>query len=230
MAGKALPTLVRVGLAAGALLLASPSAHSQTYPTRFEVTQYGIAAELTPSTHELTAKAQIEFVPKTDLPSLIFELHSALKVRDVVDSTGKSLNFRQDGLNFQVDATSPFPAAKPSRITVDYEGALATTDGSPVENLKLAYVGPEGSYLLYTGRWFPVNAYGVNRFASVMRITVPADETVIASGTSSAPEREPGKVTYTYKFDQKSFPGTVLAGKYAVQPFDGGRRRHDALS
>jgi aminopeptidase N len=182
------------------------------------VTQYAIAAELTPSTHLLTAKVQIEFVPKTDLPSLLFELHSALKVSSVVDASGKSLNYRQDGLNFQVDATSPFPAAKPSRITVDYEGSLATTDGSPVENLKLAYVGPEGSYLLYAGRWFPVNAYGVNRFASVMRITVPTDETVIASGTSSAPERQSGKVTFTYKFDQKSFPGTVLAGKYAVQP------------
>ena len=29
---------------------------------------------------------------------------------------------------------------------------------------------------------------------------------------------EPGKVTYTYNFDNASFPGTVIAGHYVVQP------------
>ena len=30
--------------------------------------------------------------------------------------------------------------------------------------------------------------------------------------------REPGKVTYTYDFENSSFPGTVIAGHYVVQP------------
>jgi aminopeptidase N len=87
-----------------------------------------------------------------------------------------------------------------------------------VENLKLAYVGEDGSYLLYAGRWFPVSAYSVNRFAAMMRITVPSDETVIASGKALALVRQAGRVTYTFQFDQPSFPGTVLAGRYVVQP------------
>src|SRR5205085_10729579 len=37
-------------------------------------------------------------------------------------------------------------------------------------------------------------------------------------GINSSPQRQAGKVTYTYRFDQKSFPGTVLAGKYVIQP------------
>ncbi len=205
-------------LVAGVLLLRVPAAHAQSSLPRFEVTQYAIAAELFPSTHMLAAKARIEVVPKADTSSLLFELNSALKVKSAVDAAGKNLNYRQEGLNLQVEFLSPLPAAKPATITVEYEGTLATADGSPVENLKLAYVGPEGSYLLYPARWFPVNGYGVNRFAAAMRITVPGDDTVIASGTVSAPEREPGKVTYTYRFEQRSFPGTVLAGNYIVQP------------
>jgi len=201
-----------------ALFLALPNAHAQTAATRFEVTRYLIDAELFSSTHLLNARARIDFVPQADLSSMSFELHSSLKVKSVVDAAGKNLNYRQDGLNFSVDLQSPVPSAKPSSITVEYGGTLATADGSPVENLKLAYVGPEGSYLLYPARWFPVNGYGTNRFAATMRITVPSDETVIASGKNAAPERAADKVTYTYQFDQRSFPGTVLAGKYVVQP------------
>ena len=218
MPGRARRILVLACLAGGALWLASSSARAQSSLPKFEVTQYAIAADLFPSTHMLAAKVQIEVVPKADTSSLLFELHSALKVKNVVDSAGQNLNYRQDGLSFQVQFLNPLPAAKPARFTVEYEGTLATADGSPVENLKLAYVGPEGSYLLYPARWFPVNGYGVNRFAAAMRITVPSDETVIASGTSAAPERQTGTVTYAYNFEQKSFPGTVLAGNYAAVP------------
>jgi aminopeptidase N len=58
----------------------------------------------------------------------------------------------------------------------------------------------------------------VGRFAANMRITVPSDEIVIASGKASTPVREAGKVTYTYQYEQPSFPGTVIAGHYVVQP------------
>ena len=100
-----------------------------------------------------------------------------------------------------------------------YGGNLASADGSPVEGLKLAYVGPEGSYLLYSGRWFPVSAYGVNRFTATMNITVPSEEMVIASGKAGTPQRQPpGKATYVYVYDSNSSPGTVIAGRYMAQP------------
>lgn len=215
---KWLSGTLRLRLLASILLLGLPTARAQTPAVRFEATQYTIDAELFPSTHILTARTRIEFVPKTDLTSLSFELHSALRVEKVVDATGRAASFRQEGLTLQVDFLNPLPQGKPSSIAVHYGGSLASSEGSPVENLKLAYVAPEGSYLLYPARWFPVSAYGVNRFAATMRITVPSDETVIASGRASAPVRQTGKVTYTFQFDQPSFPGTVLAGKYIVQP------------
>src|SRR5208337_4014073 len=119
--------------------------------------------------------------------------NSGLRVESVKDASGKDCNFRQEGLNLFVDFLNPVPQGKPASITVKYGGLLSSAEGSPVENLKLAYVGPEGSYLLYTGRWFPVSEYGVGRFAANLSITVPSDETVIASGRASTPAREAGK-------------------------------------
>ncbi len=200
------------------LRLAGSTMWAQTPEARFEVTRYKIDAELFPSTHVLKAKSQIEFVPKSNLSSLNFELHSALQVERVVDHAGREARVRRDGLNLQIDLPEAVPQGKASAVTVSYSGTLASADASPVENLKLAYVAPEGSYLLYPGRWFPVSAYGVNRFAATMRITVPSDEVVIASGKAFAPVREAAKVTYAFQFDQPSFPGTVIAGKYHVAP------------
>jgi aminopeptidase N len=195
-----------------------PGARAQTQAPRFDVTKYTIEAELFPSTHSLTSRARIDFTPTADLLSLSFELNSSLRVDKALDATGKDLRFRQDGLTLQVDFLNPLPQDKPSFITVNYGGTLNSAEGSPIENLKLAYVAPEGSYLLYPARWFPVSEYGVDRFAATMSITVPSDETVIASGKPFAPVRQPGKVTYSFQYDQPSFPGTVLAGKYVAQP------------
>jgi hypothetical protein len=206
---------LQAGLLALALLVTGPASHAQT---RFEVTKYSIEAELFPSTHILTAQARIDFLPQADLTTMSFELHSNLRVEKIVDAAGRDLRFRREGLALYVDFLNPILEGKSSSITVNYGGSLASADSSPVENLKLAYISPEGSYLLYAARWFPVSGYGVNRFAAAMRITVPSDETVIASGKALAPLRQAGKATYTYEFDQPSFPGTVLAGKYVVQP------------
>jgi aminopeptidase N len=195
-----------------------PAAFAQSSAPRFEVTKYTIAAELFPSTHLIAANVRIDFLPRADLTTMSFDLDSGLRVDSVKDASGKDHNFRQEGLNLSVDFLNPLPQGKASSISVKYGGLLASAEGSPVENLKLAYIGPEGSYLLYTGRWFPVSEYGVGRFAATMQITVPSDETVIASGKASTPAREAGKVTYTYQYDEPSFPGTVIAGRYVVQP------------
>ncbi|HET7841302.1 MAG TPA: M1 family aminopeptidase, partial [Terriglobia bacterium] len=76
----------------------------------------------------------------------------------------------------------------------------------------------EGSYLLYSGRWFPVEAGGLDRFSATMKISVPPGQIVIASGKASMPEHETGKTIYTFDYPQRSFPGTVIAGEYSVQP------------
>jgi aminopeptidase N len=198
--------------------MAAMPGQAQGIAPRFEVTNYIIDAELFPSTHVLSAKVRVDLLPQADLTTLAFELHSNLRVDKVLDTKGQEVTFKQDGQALTLSLLNPLPEGKLASIKVNYGGSLASADGSPVEGLKLAYVGTEGSYLLYPGRWFPVSAYGVNRFAATVNMTVPSEETVIASGKASAPARQAGKVTYTYVFDQASFPATVIAGRYLVQP------------
>ncbi len=183
----------------------------------FDVTKYAINAQLYPATHILSASAKIDFTPRTSLTELDFQLNSALRVEKAVDANGQNIQFQQQGLNLQLNLTNPLAPAKPSSVTVTYKGSLHSSEGSPIEGLKLAYVGPEGSYLLYPARWFPVKSPGLNRFAASLHITVPSDETVIASGATSAPAQTAGNSTYSFEYDQTSFPGSVFAGKYSVQ-------------
>ncbi|HXW13067.1 MAG TPA: M1 family aminopeptidase [Terriglobia bacterium] len=209
---------VQAGLLVVALGMGAVWGQAQNAAPRFEVTNYVITAELLPSQHLLTSKARIDIVPISDVTSLAFELHSNLRVEKVEDTAGQQVSFKQDGQALNLSLLNPLPAGKMASVTVSYGGMLNSADGSPVEGIKVAYIGPEGSYLLYPGRWFPVNSYSGNRFSATMNITVPSDETVIASGKSGSPQREPGKVTYTFEFDKASFPGTVIAGRYVVQP------------
>ncbi len=186
---------------------------------RVDVESYTIEAELFPSTHLITARVKMDFLPLTDLLTLALELNRSLRVQRVLDAQGEPLRFRQDtGYELNVDFLNPVPEGKTSSLTFEYGGALATAEGSPIENLKLAYIGPEGSYLLYPARWFPVSGYGVDRFTAEMRITVPTGEVVIASGEAAQPVSESGKVTYTFRETHVTFPGTLAAGNYNVIP------------
>src|SRR5438874_12980388 len=94
--------------------LAQTGAQTGSQAARFEVTQYAIAAQLFPSTHLLKAKARIEFVPRADITSLSFELHSALRVEKAMDAAGQSVRFRQEGLTLTVDLLNPAPPGKAS--------------------------------------------------------------------------------------------------------------------
>ncbi len=210
--------MVQAGLLGVVLGMAPAWGRAQGAVQRFEVKNYVIDAELFPSQHLLSAKARVDVVPNSDITTLAFELHSNLRVEKIVDATGQEIAFKQEGQTLNLSLINPMTEGKPASITVSYGGMLNSADGSPVEGIKVAYVGSDGSYLLYPGRWFPVSAYSVNRFSATMNITVPSDEAVIASGKVGTPVREPGKVTYTYNFENSSFPGTVIAGRYVVQP------------
>ena len=212
-----LKVLAAPGLLLLVILLFAAYSPAQTAAPGFEVTHYNIQADLFPSTHMLKAQAQVAFTAQSALTALNFELHSALRVDKVTDDAGQDLAFRQVGPTLEVDFTNPLPQGQASTITVIYSGSLSTDEVSPVEGLNLAHVGPEGSYLLYSGRWFPVETGGLDRFSATMKISVPPGEIVIASGKSSMPVQGTGKTTYTFDFPESSFPGTVLAGDYVVQ-------------
>src|ERR1700690_1781138 len=192
--------------------------------TRLRVGDYQIDAELTPHTHKITARAKVKFTALEDLSIATFELHNALRVTKVVDAAGKLLSAErvtQDS-TIRVPLTTPVAKYSSTTLTFEYEGVLDSADDSPVQGLKLAYIGDDTGYLLYAGRWFPVNAYGINRFTATINITVPAHMIVIGSGKESpgsAPstKRPAGALptkTFAFSWDKPSFPGTIVAGVF----------------
>ena len=191
---------------------------------RLRVDDYQIEAELTPHTHKLSARARVKFTALDDLTVATFEFNNALRLSKVSDPNNKPLSAErvtQDS-TVRIPLTAGLPKDSSTTLTFDYEGILNSADESPVAGLKLASIGDDTSYLLYASRWFPVSAYGLNRFTSTISVTIPAHMVAIGSGKVTVADAAaskkfaggvPGK-TYTFVTDRPSFPGTIIAGVF----------------
>jgi tetratricopeptide (TPR) repeat protein len=190
---------------------------------RLRVDDYQIAVTLTPHLHQLSARAKVKFTALQDINVAIFELNNGLRVTKVLDDNNQPLSAERVTQDFTIRVPLPAGLAKnaSTTLTFEYEGQLETADDSPVPGLKLAYVGDDTSYLLYSGRWFPVSGYGLNRFTATISVTVPAHMLVIGSGKSTQVENPvPIKSnstgmatkTFTFTYGKPSFPGTIVAG------------------
>jgi hypothetical protein len=192
---------------------------------RLRVSNYHIDAELAPHSHKLTARAKVDFTALEDLSVATFELHNDLRVTKVLDAANKPLNAERVTQDSTVRVQLPAGLKKDAStsLTFEYEGELSSGDSSPVQGLKLASIDDETSYLLYAGRWFPVNGYGINRFTATINVTVPAHMVAIGSGKEAAGAvAEPKKAiagavpskTFSFVWDKPSFPGTIIAGVF----------------
>ena len=193
--------------------------------SRIKAEDYVIDVEIIPHSHHLTGKARVKFVALDDTNFGSFELNNALRVTKVTEANGRALSAERVSQDNAIRVAFPNGLAKGATgtLTFDYEGTLANADDSPVEGLKLAYVGDDISYLLYPGRWFPVTNYGLDRFSATINVTAPAGITIIGSG--SAPASHPaaaGKTIATFSWQKPSFPGTIIAGGFTETASTGG--------
>jgi aminopeptidase N len=205
---------------------------------RLQVEDYQIDVELNPHSHKLAAKTKVKFTALEDLNVATFELNNALRVTKVTDAAGKTLSAERLTQDSTVRVALPagLPKDSSTTLTFDYDGTLETADDSPVQGLKLASVNDDTTYLLYAARWFPVNAYGMNRFTSTINVEVPAHMLVIGSGHGSEVTAAPSKKsssgglptkTFSFVSDKPSFPGTIIAGGFQeFKTTDGGLDLH----
>src|SRR3984885_1714152 len=193
--------------------------------SRLRVDDYQIDAELTPHIHKISARAKVKITALEDLSAATFELNNGLRVTKVTDDSGQTLSPERMTQDFtmRVQLSKPLSKGSSTSLTFEYDGTLDSADDSPVQGLKLASINDDTSYLLYAGRWFPVNAYGINRFTATMNITVPAHMVVIGSGKETVGNPAPSKKaaasalptkTYSFTWDKPSFPGTIIAGTF----------------
>jgi hypothetical protein len=208
-------------LVLGFLLVCLPAVAAEK--VHFHADDYQIDAVLTPHDHKIVARVKVKLTALEDLNIATFQLHNALRLTKVTDAAGKVLTadrMPQDS-SVRVSLKNTVPKGESTTLGFEYEGVLDSADDSPVAGLKLTSINDDTSYLLYAGYWFPVNAYGVDRFTATINVTVPAHMLVVGSGTVSPGTAAALKTalsgpskTYSLKYDKASFPGTIVAGDF----------------
>src|SRR5947209_10055623 len=199
---------VLLGLALGSLL----AAQDKGAASHINVESYAIDAEINPRTQVISANVQVRFVALDDnVTSASFELNNALNVSRIVDGAGRQITASRSAQDYSIRLSFPEPLAKgkPSMLTFTYDGRLTGSEDSPVYGIKFAAIHNDFSYLMYPARWFPVSDYTVDRYTADMRITVPAGNAVIASGSDSSDRAAGEKTTYTFHYTRPSFPGSL---------------------
>ena len=218
-------------MTAALLLLALTTAAQQPAPTapasRFDVTNYHIEAQLIPDQHLLRAGADVSFTPLEATRSVVFELNGSLHI-DSIERDGVPLtNFVQDavgvgalGPSVRVDLGAVVPAGQPVVLRFRWNGALVSPEGGPLATKRLAYVGPEGSYLMYAARWFPFHNYAADRATSDITIIVPTGLQVVGTSDEAVvPQQQAKDGTTRYRFVQHRpvLPGNFAAGQFITR-------------
>lgn len=220
-------TAATLTLACAYLAFASSTATAQQTPgrARFDVTNYRIDASLAPAEHLLRSTADVTFTPLDATRSVIFELNGSLKVESI-ERNGKPLtNYVQDavgvdtiGPSVRVDLGAVVQPNTPITLRFRYSGALVTAEGGPLATKRLAYIGPEGSYLMYAARWFPFHDYAADRATADITISVPNG--VQVAGSSDDPvtaTARGGQSVYHFVNRQPTLIGNIAAGQYVAR-------------
>jgi hypothetical protein len=207
-------------LAALAILAVVPQCSAQSDESVIDVTSYKINGELLPEAHTLKAQAVVTYKALKQTQSAVFEMNGSLNITGVKGPDGKTvLQFIQDKvneMNVKINLGQLYPAGSSVTLTFDYSGQLATPEGGPISDKRLAYIGPEGSYLFYASRWFPFHGYASDRATSDISLTVPANWSV--AGHSDSPVSpvtgKDGRKTFNFVERQPVLPGSFAAGQF----------------
>jgi len=200
----------------------------QQSASRFDVTNYRIEAQLIPDQHLLRAGAEVTVTPLEATRSLVFEFNGSLHVESI-DRDGRPLTgFVQDsvgvgslGPSIRVDLGQVVPANQPVTLRFRWSGALQSPEGGPLATKRLAYVGPEGSYLMYASRWFPFHDYAADRATSDITLIVPSGLQVAGTSddpVSAQPSPKEGAVRFRFVHRQPVLIGNFAAGQYISRP------------
>lgn len=155
----------------------------------FRATHYEVTAALVPKTHFITARATVDMLAITPGRTAEFEIHSDLRISNVLDAARRPMAFERsdDGKRVTVTLPQPYTNGEKLRLTVEYSGPLAENETQLPGSTRWAYIGEEGSYLLLPARWFPLTDFPANRYTGVFELSVPGDVGVAGTGKSGAP-------------------------------------------
>lgn len=197
--------------AAAILLPQLAEAQARTAAGRIDVEEIQVTAEVNPRTQSIAAKARVRFRAVDDkIAQASFELHNAMTVSGVTYLDDSRVDASRSSQDFSIKLTLDPPMVKGStrEVVIRYEGKLTGEEESPVYGINFAALKPEGGYLMYPSRWFPVAGYTADRYKSEFVLTVPEGYKVVSGGLDMA-KSEGGKVVSTSSFNSPGFGGSL---------------------
>ena len=181
------------------------------------------AVTLTPAPSRLGAREPKEKAAKEPVAKVAKESPA---------SEQSGLQFIQDNreaMNVRVDLGGMVKGKQPVTLVFEYEGALETSQGGPIQNARLAYVGEQGSYLFYAARWFPFHEYAADRATYTINLTVPKgvlvagySEQPVVVTTKSDPKSKAEFLVFSFTSTKPLLPGNFAAAKYIARTFNQG--------
>jgi aminopeptidase N len=223
VATRTLKRAPALALLASLFALASNATAQTEQASAIDITHYKINAELLPDSHSLKAQALVTFKALKPTQSAVLEMNGSLTISSIKGPDGKTaLQFIQDRVNefnVKINLGQLYPAGSDVTLTVDYAGALATPEGGPIADTRLAYIGPEGSYLFYASRWFPFHGYAADRATSEITFTAPRNWSVVGHSVNPVTPvtNKDGRRSFTFVETQPTLPGSFGAGQFITK-------------
>jgi aminopeptidase N len=186
---------------------------------RISVTNYNLQLTLDPDPHELRAVAAITFraLEKTDVA--VFQLSENLTVTKAIDAQGISLDVTQDDPgpgNIAIRFPKQLNEGDSATIKLEYSGGfdLDRFSRNYTRDENNVYIGLEGSYLLYPGKWFPVNKLFADRTTVTIAVTLPLGMTAVGPGDPMPIETHATTETFGWSAKTAVMPISIVAGRY----------------
>jgi aminopeptidase N len=187
---------------------------------RIDVRNYKLELTLVPDAHELKAAAVLTFKPLDAIDHIILELNENLTVQKVLNPQGIEMEFGQDeagpGL-LSVRFPKSIPVGTDTTIRVEYQGGFDRDRFSRMfsRDENSAYIGMEGTYLMYSAKWFPINRYLVNRATATIEVMVPLGMTAIGPGAQLPVTTKGIYEVFGWNAKVPVLPGSIVAGQYS---------------
>lgn len=186
---------------------------------RIDVLDYSLDVTLIPEEHELQAVARMVFRPLERTETVLLEISENLSIRRVLDAAGVEILFRQDELGpglLSLHFATPLEVKQDVTVTVEYEGGFDRDRYSRnyTRDESTAYIGLEGSYLLYAAKWFPINDFLVDRATATIEVTVPLGLTAVGPGEQLPVVTRGITEKFGWTISRPALPNTIVVGQF----------------
>ena len=224
------------GLALSLAVALFPQARRQASSLpRIRIESYNVKLELDPALHEMKVVAGITVQALETTDIIVLEISENLSVNRITDLQGGSIDFGQDETGpgeLAIHLSKTLAAGESTTLKAEYSGGfdLDRYSRNFTKDESAAYIGMEGSYLLYQSKWLPVGKLFTDRPTASVEVTVPLGMTAVGPGTPLPIVTRETAETFGWAATQPVATISVVAGRYFERKLEFGELTIDTYA